>query len=116
MSNQIVNHDRGVLQAMAPRLEALWRPLRFLADLEKIWHELPSEERQSIESSRPYRDQFHRRLAEGHVIELRRLTTDLHAPEHRELRESLRVFLERWEFQEPDQIKVLSALVKRAAE
>lgn len=116
MATQILNHDRSVLQSMAPRLEALWRPLRFLADLERVWHELPPEERQSIESSRAYRDQFHRRLAEGHVIELRRLTGELHAAEHRELRESLRVFLDRWEFQEPDQVKVLSALVKRAAE
>ncbi len=116
MAKQILDHDRDVLQAMAPRLEALWRPLRFLADLERVWHELPAEERESIESSRPYRDQFHRRLAEGQVIELRRLAGDLHAPEHRELRDSLRLFLDRWEYQEPDQVRVLSALVKRAAE
>jgi hypothetical protein len=101
---------------MAPRLDALWRPLRFLADLEKIWHELPGGERREIEGSRPYRDQFHRRAAEGHVIELLRLTGDIHAPEHRELRDSLKTFLNRWEYQEPDQVKVLSALVKRAAE
>jgi len=116
MSSQIQEHDRQVLMAMAPRLEALWRPLRFLADLEKVWHELPDEDRRNIETARPYRDQFHRRLAEGHVIELRRLAGDLHAPEHRDLRDSLKVFLERWEFQEPDQVRVLSALVKRAAE
>ncbi len=116
MSNQIVEHDRQVLQTMAPRLDALWRPLRFLADLEKIWNDLPGEDRREIEASRPYRDQFHRRAAEGHVIELLRLAGDIHAPEHRELRDSLKIFLDRWEFQEPDQVRVLSALVRQAAE
>jgi hypothetical protein len=115
VENQILEHDRQVLLTMAPRLDALWRPLRFLADLEKIWHDLPAEEQIEIEGSRPYRDQFHRRAAEGHVIELLRLTGDIHAAEHRELRDSLKTFLDRWEFQEPDQVKILSALVRRAA-
>jgi hypothetical protein len=61
----VVEHDRQVLLTMAPRLDALWRPLRFLADLEKVWHELPGEERGQIEESRPYRDQF--QIGRAHV-------------------------------------------------
>ena len=116
MADAIVDHDRQVLLAMCPRLDALWKPLRFLADLEQVWPELEETERDEIENSRPYRDQYHRRLAEGHVNELRRLADNLHAPDHRELRDALRQFLDRWELQEPDQIRVLSALVRRAAE
>ena len=116
MSDAIMDHDRHVLMSMGPRLEALWKPLRFLANLEQVWPELDRHEREEIERSRPYRDQYHRRLAESHVNELRRLTDRLHAPEHRELRDALRQFLDRWELQEPDQVRILSALVRRAAE
>jgi hypothetical protein len=116
MTDAILDHDRSVLLAMSPRLDALWKPLRFLADLEQIWYELEDAERTEIEQSRPYRDQFHRRLAEGHVNELRRLADKLHSPDHRELRDALRQFLDRWELQEPDQVRVLAALVRRAAD
>lgn len=116
MGDAIAEHDRQVLLSMCPRLDALWKPLRFLADLEQVWPELEDAERDEIEKSRPYRDQYHRRLAEGYVNELRRLVESLHSPENRELRDALRQFLDRWELQEPDQIRVLSALVRRAAE
>jgi hypothetical protein len=116
MADVILDHDRQVLISMSPRLEALWKPLRFLANLEQVWPELDKAERDEIERSRPYRDQYHRRLAESHVNELRRLVDKLHAPDHRELRDALRQFLDRWELQEPDQVRILSALVRRAAE
>lgn len=112
----ILEHDRSILLAIVPRLDALWKPLRFLADLEKVWPELDPEERQEIAASRPYRDQFHRRLAEAQVAELARLADDLHAPEHRELRDSLQAFLDQWEVHEPDQLKVLSVMARQAAE
>lgn len=114
MTTTILEHDRSILAAIAPRLDSLWKPLRFLADLERVWPELSEEERREIAASRPYRDQFHRRLAEEQVGELLRLADDLHAPDHRELREALRSFLEQWEVQEPDQAKVLSAMVRQA--
>ena len=116
MTDAILQHDRQVLIAMSPRLDALWKPLRFLANLEQIWNDLEDDERSEIERSRPYRDQYHRRLAEGYVNELRRLADKLHSPENRELRDALRQFLERWELQEPDQVRVLAALVRRAAD
>jgi len=111
----ILDRDRQILDAIAAGLDELWKPMRFLADLHEVWPELSEDERADIEASRPYRDQYHRRLAEAKVAELRRLSAEIHAHEHQTLRDRLEQFLRHWDAQEPDQARILSALVRQAS-
>ncbi len=105
-------HDQVALKEIRPILDALWPPLRFLADLKTVWADLEPEEQREIEDSRPFRERFHERLAKGYLEELRRLTQQLGSAQYRGIRDELMLFLEHWEDQEPDKVKVFSAMIQ----
>ncbi len=104
--------DEEVLQEIQPILDALWPPLRFLADLKAVWADLEPEEQREIGNSRPFRERFHERSAKGYLEELGRLTQQLSSAQYRGIRDELTLFLEHWEDQEPDKVKVFSAMVQ----
>jgi len=111
-----ITHDRKVLEDIGPILDALWPPLRFLSDLKIVWADLDPEIQQEIEKSQPFQERFHERLALGYLKELGRLTQLLGSPQHRGLRDELSQFLETWQDQEPDKLKVFLAMVRSGAE
>ncbi len=104
--------DQAMLGEIRSVLDALWPPLRFLGDLKTVWADLEPEEQREIEDSRTFRERFHERLAKGHLEELRRLTQQLGSAQYRGIRDELMLFLEHWEDQEPDKVKVFSAMVQ----
>ena len=104
--------DQEVLEEIRPVLDALWPPLRFLADLKTVWADLEPEEQREIENSRPFHERFHERLANGYLDELGRLTQQLGSVQYRGIRDELALFLEHWQDQEPDKVKVFSAMVQ----
>ena len=111
-----VAHDRKVLEDIVPLLDALWPPLRFLTDLKSVWADLDPREQREIEESRPFQDRFHERLARGYLKELGQLTQQLGSPQYRGLRDELSQFMENWQDQEPDKLKVFLAMVRSGAE
>ena len=104
--------DLEVLERIAPVVENLWKPLRFLADLKQVWPVLTEDEREEIKRSRPFRERFHERLAERYVVELMDMTQEIHSTKYRGLREELSEFLERWDEQEPDRLKIMNAVIR----
>ena len=104
--------DQEVLEEIRPVLDALWPLLRFLADLKTVWADLEPEEQREIENSRPFHERFHERLANGYLDELGRLTQQLGSVKYRGIRDELTLFLEHWQDQEPDKVKVFSAMVQ----
>ena len=111
-----VTRDRKVLEEIEPILDALWPPLRFLTDLKTVWADLDPEEQREIEESRPFQERFHERLAQAYLNELGRLTQQLGSAQYRGLRDELSEFLENWQDQEPDKLKVFSAMVRSSSE
>ena len=109
-----IDRDLRVLEKIAPILNDAWRPLRFLADLRTVWPDLGPEQRDAIEVSRPIRDRFHERLARGYLMQLDELTPQIGSAQYRSLRDEMMVFLESWEKQEPDKLKVFSAVIRQA--
>ena len=107
-----VAHDQAVLAKMLPLLEELLAPLRFLSDLRAIWPDLDPEEQAEIEDSWPFRERFHERLALGYLQELDDLTHRLSSAQFRGLRDELVLFIENWREQEPDRLKVFSAIIQ----
>ena len=111
-----VVRDQKVLEEIGPVLDALWPPLRFLTDLKTVWADLEPEEQREIEESPPFQERFHERLARGYLKELGQLTQQLGSPQYRGLRDELSHFLENWQDQEPDKLKVFSAMVRSRSE
>ncbi len=111
-----VVRDQKVLEQIGPVLDALWPPLRFLTDLKTVWADLEPEEQRDMEESRPFQERFHERLARGYLKELGQLTQQLGSPQYRGLRDELTQFLENWQDQEPDKLKVFSAMVRSRSE
>ena len=111
-----VARDQKVLEQIAPILDALWPPLRFLTDLKTVWADLDPEKQREIEESRPFRERFHERLAQGYLKELGQLTQQLGSAQYRGLREELSQFIEHWQDQEPDKLKVFLAMVRSNSE
>ena len=69
-----------------------------------------------IEQSRPFRERFHERLAERHAADLLGTARRLNSKRYSDLREELVQFLEYWDQQEPDKLKVLSAVIRTEIE
>ncbi len=108
--------DREVLRQMAPLMEDLWNPLRFLADLRSVWPDLTETQRQEIETSSVYKDEFHKTRARDLVTQLGAMARRVRSARHWRLRGTILKFLREWESQEPDALKVLVAMVRRQAE
>jgi len=104
--------DRKVLEEIDTILNSLWPPLRFLSDLRSVWADLEPEEQREIETSRPFQDQFHESLARGYVHQLSELTPQIGTSQYRGLRDELTIFLEHWDEQEPDKIRVFSSMIR----
>lgn len=111
-----VIRDRQVLEDIRPILDALWPPLRFLTDLKTVWADLDPEDQREIEESRPFQERFHERLAQGYLKELGQLTQQLGSAQYRGLRDELSQFMDNWQDQEPDKLKVFSAMVRSGLE
>ena len=105
-----------MLEEIGPILDALWPPLRFLSDLKNVWADLEPEKQREIEESRPFQERFHERLAQGYLKELGQLSQQLGSAQYRGLREELSQFLENWQDQEPDKLKVFLAMVRSRPE
>jgi len=111
-----VTRDRKVLEDIGPILDALWPLLRFLTDLETVWVDLDPEKQREIEESRPFQERFHERLAQGYLKALGQLTQQLGSAQYRGLRDELSQFLKNWQDEEPDKLKVFSAMVRSSSE
>lgn len=106
--------DMETLGEVDAALDELLPPLRFLADLDRVWPELDASQRREIEDSYAYRNRHHEKQAEDAVQRLVTLTRQIRALKHRRLRADLEQFLKDWRRQEPDQVKVFQALIRTA--
>ena len=108
--------DWTILSDMLPILDELLGPLRFLADLDAVWDDLPQSKRDEIENSRVYRERDHERLVEAGVLTLRKMAEQLKGFKHRKIRLEILEFLDRCREYEPDRVKVLQARIRVALE
>jgi hypothetical protein len=106
------SRDRAVMRDVAALLDDLWRPVRFLADLESVWPDLTEEQRREIQLSTPFREGFHEARAEERVREIKVLTRRIRAFRNWRLRAAIMQFLKDWRNQEPDELRVLIAMMK----
>lgn len=86
-------------------LDALWRPARFLADLNAVWAGLSDEQRAEISESSVYKEKFHENRAQEMVRELQALVVEL-PPSCRDVRNDLIRYLRQWRQDEPDELKI----------
>lgn len=105
--------DLERLEAMIPLLEALWKNLRYLDDLRVVWPRLTDAQRAEVEASSVHRNRFHEQSVESAAAELRGLARGLRSYRYWRLRGLVIEFIENWREQEPDKIKVLTAMIKR---
>lgn len=113
-TDKIVKKDREIFVTMMPLLDELWRPLRFLGDLNSVWPDLSDVQRVEIEQSIPYREHFHEQRIEKYVSELAPMARAIRAFRHRPIRQELIGFLEHWQTREPDRVKVLVGMMRKA--
>jgi hypothetical protein len=106
--------DEKLLDQLAAVLQRMWDPMRFLADLEAVWPSLNNEQRQEIEDSRIYQNKHHQHMVEELAQQAKEITLQLKGHRNREVKEGVQFFLEHWQQQEPDQIKILLAQMKAA--
>lgn len=114
-TDKIVEKDRELFRSMMPLLDELWRPLRFLGHLRSVWPDLTEVQRLDIEESLPYRERFHERRIQDYVSKLAPMATAIRAFRHREIRHKLIGFLDQWQTREPDTVKVLVGMMRKAA-
>lgn len=107
-----VPHDEAIVTEILPLLEDLRTPLRFLSDLKAVWPDLTPEQREELENLKPLRERFHERLATGYLRRLENLTGQLSSGTYRALRDDLMTFIENWQEQEPDKLKVFKAMIE----
>lgn len=110
---RISRRDQELLRQMEPLLDELWSPMRYLADLRSVWPDLTEVQRADIESSTVYKDRFHQKKAEVAIEQIRFLARGIRSVRHWRLRAVILSFLRSWEEQEPDNLKVLSSMVRR---
>lgn len=96
----------ALVERVIELLEELWRPTRFLSDLDAVWPTLTDEQRAEIEQSSVYRDKFHENRAQELVQELQSLIGELPAA-YRDVRGDIGRFLRQWRQEEPDTLKIL---------
>ena len=106
--------DLELLSQITIRLEELWEPLRFLDDLRTVWPSLSTEERSEIEASRVYQDKDHQRRAEAMVVEIGEKVQRVKSYKFRSIRQDTLDFLGDWGSQEPDTIKIITAIIYSA--
>lgn len=92
-------------------LEDLWRPARFLSDLNAVWPDLTDEQRAEIEESTVYKEKFHENRANEIVRELQSLVGELPSG-YRDIRGDIGRFLRQWRQEEPDTLKILVGRLK----
>ena len=107
--------ERILLERIRSLCSELERPLRFLSDIEVVLPDLSEEERASILESRPYQEQQHARKAEDLIGRLEAEASQLRSRHTRNIREAILAFTESWQYQEPDQLKVIENLLPRDA-
>lgn len=105
--------DSELLTDMIPMMEELIKPMRFLKDLDAVWDDLSENERAEIEASRVYRERDHEVLINDRIEQLTEISERLKSFKYRNLRQEMKLFLSDWRSQEPDQIKVLQALIRK---
>ena len=94
-------------------LDSLLAPMHYLNDLKAIWDKLSDEEREEIESSRVYKDNDHDKKIQAGLVTLGDLGSRLKGFKYRALRKSIREYIAHWKTFEPDQMKILQALIKQ---
>lgn len=104
--------DEQLLLDMVPLLEAMWKPMRFLTDLRAIWPQLSDKERAEIEAASAFRERVHEKRVQAYAAELRDLASQMRGQRCRELKQDVVAFVDEWDTQEPDRIRVLTALMK----
>ena len=106
--------EAKIYDQLAVVLQRMWEPMRFLADLEAVWPSLDHARRQEIEDSQVYQNKHHQHMVEELAQQAKEIALQLKGHRSREIRESVQFFLEHWQQQEPDQIKILLAQIKTA--
>jgi len=104
--------DAKLYDQLESVLNRMWEPMRFLADLEAVWPSLSNEQRQEIDDSRVHQNKHHQHMVEEFAQQAKEITLQLKGHRNREVREGVQFFLEHWQQQEPDQIKILLAQMK----
>lgn len=107
--------DAALLQDMRPAVEELWRMLRYLADLETVWPSLTEEQQAEIQASSVHREGFHAERAQERVSELGGLVSQIRSQAFRPACAMILEFLDDWENEEPDKLKVVLAMIDDSA-
>lgn len=98
--------EAALVERLIVLLEELWRPARFLSDLDAVWPELTAEQRAEIEESTVYKEKFHEKRANELIRELQALVGELPSG-YRDVRGDIGRFLRNWRQEEPDTLKIL---------
>jgi hypothetical protein len=106
--------DREIFRQMEPVMQDLWRPMRHLADLRSVWPDLTEAQRTEIETSRVYKDGFHEKQVVAGVQQCLALARRIRSFKHWRLRAVIVQFLSDWERVEPDNLKIILAMVRRS--
>lgn len=105
-SSYTAEEEAALVDRIIVLLEDLWRPARFLADLDAVWPDLTDQQRAEIEESTVYKEKFHENRAQAVVRELQSLIGELPSG-YREVRNDIGRFLRQWRQEEPDTLKIL---------
>ena len=100
------------MEAMIPIMDELLPALRFRADLEAVWDELPEDERKAIEESLVYREKDHEKLIDAGLKTLREKASQLRSSKHKKVGLEIHEFLDNWRDHEPDHIKIIQAKIR----
>lgn len=108
--------ERECLESMLPILDELLPALRFVADLEAVWNDLPADEQKAIEESLVYRDKDHQKLIDAGIRTLRDKAGTLKSSKHKKVALEIHEFLDNWRDHEPDRLKVIQANIRTVLE
>lgn len=94
-------------------MNELWGYLRYLADLKAVWPRLTGDQRSEIDHSSAHQDRYHEKHAARLVEEIRLRTLEIRAHRHEPIKNQILAFLDDWQNQEPDMLKVITAMISR---
>lgn len=98
--------EAALVERIISLLDELWRPTRFLADLNAVWPSLTDAQRAEIEQSSVFREKFHENRAQELIRELQTLSNELPS-NYRDVRADIAKFVRQWRQEEPDTLKIL---------
>lgn len=108
--------ERECMESMLPIMDELLPALRFLADLNAVWKDLPEDEQQAIEESLVYREKDHQKLIDAGIRTLREKSATIRSSKHKKVALEIQEFLDNWRDHEPDRVKIIQAKIRAELE